>query len=257
MQVMMRRCAKALGEICARSALRKSIFVGLLVAGLVAFSAAEARADPHISLSLERVGGLTYGSYGPDALNGSITVTTFGVGGVLLNPIAIPRVGFDVILPSGLTLGGAVGFTYASVGVNPNGSQSETESGTGYLLSPRVGYRLALLPRLDFVPRAGLTFVGGSVNGGSTQSCAEGSNAGVSNCTQQPGGSASLFVMTVSVDASVALRVTDSFNLLAGLAYDQIVAASASTTSNSQTTNQAANGSYLGLQAWFGLGGYL
>jgi hypothetical protein len=220
-----------------------------------------ASADPTVALSVERIGGLTYSSYGPHALDGTITLSTFGVGGVNLNPTAIPRIGIDVLLPSRLTVGGALGANFATLGVNPNSGQSETASATTYVIAPRIGYRLSLGPKLDFLPRAGVSLVGGSVstNAITSQTCVSDVNTGVNQCMSTQGtNSANLFAFAISVDAAFALRLTDSFNLLGGLAYDQVVSASASSTDTSGSATHAdTGGTYFGLQLWLGVGGYL
>lgn len=245
-------CAIAFGSSFVRKASIVTCFalLCLFAVGL----GGEARADPQVSISMERIGGVTYSSFAPHAANGSLTVTTLGVGGVPLNPVAIPRIGVDYILPSGLTLGGAVGFSTGWLASNPNGGSSQTDSANEVVIMPRIGYRLPLGPRLDFVPRAGVTFVSGSESTPS-QNCAVDVND-VTTCTEQANG-ASIFAIALSADVSVALRLTDSFNLLGGVAYDQVLSISASSTGGSGSTNADASGTYFGLQAWLGLGGYL
>jgi hypothetical protein len=183
------------------------------------------------------------------------------VGGATLNPTAIPRLGVDAILPMGLTLGGAVGLTVASVSDNPNGGTSQTLSGTIFLVSPRIGYRISLGKFIDLNPRLGVTVVGGSINSGTVtqQSCTT-DFMGNTTCTntQVPGSSASLTAWAFAVDVPVAVRLTDSFSLLAGVAFDDFFSVSASTSNQGgPSQNGDTSGAYWGLQAWLGLGGYL
>lgn len=214
---------------------------------------------PGVSIALERVGGIAYGKASSSEGNGedSVSVTSFGVGGVTPNPFAIPRLGVDFILPSNLTLGGAVGFSRVSGSVSSTNNSGTTRSediGSVFLytLTPRIGYRIPVSDRIDFTPRAGLTLAGASLSPG------EGSN-----------GSASIFAVAVGADAPFAFRLTDSFNLLAGAAIDYTVSATVTsqstttvsgpggTTTSSSTNSEDVKGSLFSMQAWLGLGGYL
>ena len=219
---------------------------------------------PGVSIALERVGGVAYakGSVSGDnsSAESAVSVTGFGIGGATPNPFAIPRVGVDFILPSNLTLGGAVGFSHLSASTSEkssSGTTRETDVGSVFLytLTPRVGYRIALSDRVDLTPRAGLTLAGASV------SPADGDNK------------ASIFAVAIGADAPFAFRLTDSFNLLAGAALDYTVSATATTTSTSttrgvgpggqpipsstSTRSDDVKGSLFSMQAWIGLGGYL
>ena len=213
-----------------------------------------------LSLSLERVVGVAYSSARPSDASSSVSVTTVGVGGPSLNPVSIPRIGFDVILPSNLTLGAAVGFGLISIATHPdNGDGQTAESGKAYILSPRVGYRIEVAPWLDITPRAGVTLLGGSLTGPQRNVC---SSAPPYDCTQKVDGTTdSLFAAAASVEVVGAMRVTKSFNILAGVAYDHVFAASGSedrptSATDRQTSDEKVDGKYLGVQLWGGLGGY-
>lgn len=203
---------------------------------------------PSVSIALERAGGIAYAKASASESDSDVSVTTFGVGGATLNPFATPRVGVDVILPSKLTLGGAVGFSRISGSVSANGKTDDVGSVFLYTLTPRVGYRIALTDTIDFTPRAGLTFAGGSASPGSGND------------------SANIFAVALSADAPFAFRLTDSFNLLAGAALDYTVAAKVSSTtqtsSGTSTTSSTSKtddvkGALFSMQAWVGVGGYL
>jgi hypothetical protein len=207
---------------------------------------------PSWSIALERVGGIAYAKATASEDDSSVSVTAFGVGGVTPNPFAIPRVGVDYITSSGLTLGAGVGFSRIS-GSAGNGKKSEDiGSVTLYTLTPRIGYRIPLSDRIDFTPRAGLTLAGASVS------------------PPDNGNSASIFAVAVGADAPLAFRLTPSFNLLAGAAFDYTVSASVTTESTSRvspgpgggapttrTNTEDVKGSLFSLQAWLGVGGYL
>ena len=219
---------------------------------------------PHgttFSLSLERVGGVAYSSLHPTSSTDSLSVTTFGIGGPSLNPVALPRVGFDVVLASGLTVGAAVGFGFVTLSDNPQSGDGQSESLHAFLISPRIGYRIALAPWLDLTPRAGVTFASAGFASPDGRSCAFGQVSGAPACTSVKGDSASLFAVAASLEVVAALRVTRSFNILVGVAYDHVVSASGTTEASrfdgSRQSNDAnVDGKYLGAQLWLGLGGY-
>jgi hypothetical protein len=213
-----------------------------LVAGGLSSFASQARADEAplgLSVSLERVAGFSYGSARLDAVNGgSFGATAFTLAGAAIDPIDLPRAGGDVILPSGLTLGGALGYSHAEVGIHPDGGQSSTLDGEVWLLSPRAGYRIPMSPLIDLWPRAGITFARAGFTDGSNNTY-------------------SLFYTALSLDLAAALRVTNSFNVLGGIAYDHVVAASGSETEGGMPVDLKAGGQLLAGSLWFGIGGYV
>lgn len=212
--------------------------------------AAEAKV-PSFSLALERVGGIAYAKASDSQGDNSLSVTAFGIGGVTPNPFAIPRLGGDFILPSNLTLGGAIGFSRISSSVSSGNKSTDVGSVFLYTLTPRVGYRIPLSERVDLTPRLGLTFAGASASPSNSKN------------------DASIFAIAIGADAPFAFRLTDSFNLLAGAALDYTVSATVSTTSTSTTTGPGGTstststrtddvkGSLFSMQAWIGVGGYL
>ncbi len=232
---------------------------------LVAFDSRADDSPAYLSLSLERVAGVAYGSARPTSSNESFTATTFGIAGPAINPIALPRVGADALLPMGLTLGGAVGFANASLTVTQDGQASQSLTGNAWLISPRVGYLLHLGPLFDLWPRVGVTLARATLKEPDMQSCSgfdNGTGMVTQTCTTSTGETDSLFFAAVSLDVVAALRLTRSFNLLGGVAYDQVFAASGSSSSpqssgSDGSTDLHAQGKYLGAQLWFGLGGYL
>ena len=213
----------------------------LVAGGLSLFGLGrEARADDAplgLSIALERVAGVSYGSARIDAVNGgSFGATAFTLAGAAIDPIFLPRAAGDVILPSGLTLGGALGYSHAALTSTPDGGgASGTLNGEAWILSPRVGYRIHLSPLFDLWPRAGITFARAGFTDAEAGRCAAGRQRwpGHRRCTTCMGSADntySLFYTLLSLDAAVALRVTQSFNILGGIAYDQVVAASGSET---------------------------
>jgi hypothetical protein len=191
------------------------------------------------SLAIERVGGLAYAKASSN--DDSVSVFTIGVGVGTVNPYALPRVGVDYVLKSGLTLGAALGVARWSASATSNSASSDVGSITLYTLTPRIGYRLALTPHIDFTPRLGGQIVGGSVSNG----------AGSAD--------ASVFSFGIGADAPFAFRITDSFHILAGPAIDVTLTASASASNGGSGSSSSSDidASFWSLQGWLGMGGYL
>lgn len=208
---------------------------------------------PSFSIALERVGGIGYAKAASNADDSSLSLVALGVGGVTPNPFAVPRLGLDFILPSNLTLGGAIGFTRLSASTSSGSKSQDVGSVFLYTLTPRVGYRIPLSEKVDLTPRLGLTFAGASASPSDSKN------------------SASIFAIAVGADAPVAFRMTDSFNLLVGVGVDYTVSATVSSTSTSttvtggttgsttatKTQTDDVKGSLFSMQAWLGIGGYL
>jgi hypothetical protein len=236
----------------------------LAAAGGCVFFCHDARADDipvGLSVSIERVAGVAYGSARVDSSNASFGATAFGIAGPAIDPINLPRAAADVLLPSGITLGGALGYSNAALSINPDGGTSSTINGNAWILVPRVGYLLHLGPLLDLWPRVGVTFAGAGLQSPDSQSCSTvdlpGGTQVMQTCTTSPGPSYSLFYTAATVELAAVLRATRSFNVLGGIAYDQVFAGSGSTTSDGVTTDLQAGGQFFGVSLWFGIGGYV
>jgi hypothetical protein len=224
----------------------------------------EARADPlQVSVALERVAGVGYANARPTDASATVKLTTYGIGAVVADPLGLSRVGVDVMLPNRLTLGAAAGVGGTTLTVAPDGGQSTSVGAFAWLISPRIGYRLPVASFFDFWPRVGVTFVGANASQGDVQSCSvtfTPSGGSVQTCSSQPGASASLFAVAASADLTAVLRLTRSFNILAGGAFDYVLTATGSTTpsgTNPQSSAADVKGQYYGLELWLGVGGYL
>jgi hypothetical protein len=215
-----------------------------------AASAQEPTDKPSFSLAFERVGGVSYAraaEKSDDGRNESGSLTTFGVGLANVNPYAFTRLGVDYLTPAGLTVGGGIGVARFSMSsTSSSGVTRDQGSVTAYLINPRVGYRIPLSPKFDLTPRIGVTFLGGGVSPSS-------SNGETS--------SGSIFSVAVGGEGVAAYRLTPSFNLLAGAAFDHTVAASVTNTqkspTGSTTETEKVKGSLFSAQLWLGIGGYL
>jgi hypothetical protein len=211
--------------------------------------------QPKVSVALERAAGVSYTKVFAKDSDNSASLTVFNLGGVTVNPYASPRIGVDVILDQGLTLGagfsigrysisGTVVSTTTTTG--PTGTSTSTTSTSQdlgslfiYTITPRVGYRIPVSPEFDITPRGGLTLAGGSVSSGSSSD------------------SAGVFALALSAEGVGAYRITKSFNALAGLGFDYTVTASASASNGSgSSTSTDIKGGLWALQLWLGLGGY-
>ena len=199
--------------------------------------------SPVVSVGLERVGGVSYSKLSADNSDDSASLTAFGLGSVNVNPYTAPRLGVDYISPVGITVGGALGFGHFSVS-SKNGSRSEDEGSLSiYTFEPRIGYRIPIGSRFDLTPRAGVTLAGGKLSYG---------NSDDSN---------GVFAVALSGEAVGTIRITPSFNLLTGLAFDHTVAASTSSTRSSSSGGTSTNtddikGALFTAQLWLGVGGY-
>jgi hypothetical protein len=189
---------------------------------------------PRFSLSLERVGGFALGTIDPDGPDEEVTVTTVVLGGPLASPLAAPRLAFDYYAAGGFSLGAA--FSFFSATTEAGDSEQNI---SGFLLEPRVGFRFGASPKLDLIPRISVGFGSGSIEDKS-------SGGGMDES------SGTITVLTGSFTA--VYRLTGGFNLLTGLAYDAVVAASGE--GGGDGSSDSFDGSVGSLNLWFGLGGY-
>lgn len=111
---------------------------------------------PSFSLAFERVGGGYAKATGNKDGDGNVSLVAFGIGGVTPNPFSVPRLAGDFILRSGLTLGGAIGFTRLSADASTGSTSNDLGSVFLYTLTPRVGYRIPLTEKVDFTRDPGV-----------------------------------------------------------------------------------------------------
>jgi hypothetical protein len=189
-------------------------------------------ATGHVSLALERVGGLAYGSTSASKTNATATTFVLGVAGERADPNTVPRVGVDYVFASGLSLGVGAGVSHlsgtASQGADPPSLFSYTAVG-------RVGYRIVLSERVDLTPRGGVSIGGASTGSGST--------------------SVSETLVAGDLEAPLAFRLTPSFNFV--LAPELVAGSWSGTIGVSNVGSQDVSASFWSLGAWLGIGGYL
>lgn len=246
------------------------LLTGLLVAASVSITsqALAQNDDDHgleLAPSIERIAGLSHATAKPDGEN-SAGATFFNVAGAVHDPLSMPRVGFDVFLPNGLGFGAALGFSTVSLSSQSPGSSDSRNDGslTAYVFSPRISYRIPVSDYFDIVPRFGLTFLGGNVTDGDRQSCSF--TGTTSNCATVSGDKSSVHATALSPEVVGVIRITTSFNILAGLSYDHVVSAGTDQTDSytnaggspaSSTSSNSVSGTFSAIHLWFGMGGYL
>jgi len=215
------------------------------------------------ALTVERFAGFGF-SYGRvDAANGEgVDLNAFVLGGTQANPLGAPRVGFELITPGNLVVGGTLGFTTQTLTFRLGSSSSDasTLSLWTLLFGGRVGYRAELGDSVDIIPRAGLTMLTGTLTFPGNRSCDSmfSPQTGIPTaeiCTTQSGPSGSLFAGMFTLDVVGRIRLTPGFFLDGAIAYDQPLFANLSFDQFSSQPD--TSGTYLHLQLWFGLGGYL
>jgi hypothetical protein len=248
-----------------------SLVLTILTAGAVAQAqggAEPAASAPRLSLSLERVASVNAVFFSVDDGDDEYKLRSKGItaGGPLANPLGAPRLALDFLSQSGFTFG--VGLAFASGDLDSQDRHREIDEG-GYslfMLTPRVGYRIAVTDWLDLTPRAGMTIGWARISAAETESCDYSydpeTGQETEDCSKGDADAVSLFAAVANLELVAAFRLTDSFNILTGLSYDLLVAANAkeeeagygSEDSDKETFD---NGHLSSLQLWFGLGGYL
>ncbi len=235
-----------------RSSQLSCCFATTLLAALLATGSASAEPmaegpEPlRPSIALERVGGVSYSRASADDSDAHASVTAFALGGVAINPYSTPRLGFDVPILQGLTVGASGSIARMSLSASDGDTSRDLGSLTIYSLTPRVGYTLRPHSRFDLSLRAGVMLAGGSVDSDDGDS------------------SYGVFTTSLDLEALGAIRVTPSLNVLVGFAFDRTLSGSVSVEGSSGddgggtvSEKQTLDGGLTTAQLWLGLGGYL
>jgi hypothetical protein len=133
---------------------------------------------PHLMLSAERVTNLLGWSItrteavedlsfsGPgtnvDLETSGTDVSFLGSGGTSPNVFSVPRVGFDGMFESGLTLGGSLSYLvttgkYETVGSSTNKETHDAPTASIFVLAPRIGVMFAATPSVGVWLRGGIS----------------------------------------------------------------------------------------------------
>lgn len=235
---------------------------------------AEPASEPRFSLSLERVLSASAVFFSIDDGNDELKLRSKGItaGGPIANPLSAPRLSLDYLSKSGITLGAGLAFALGDMDSEEHGRDRDEGGYNLIMIAPRVGYRIEAADWLDLTPRAGVTLGWASMSSGEYEYCDyeydyaynNEYNRASEHCETAEGDKLKLFAAVVNLELAAAFRLTPSFNILAGLSYDLLVAARAKEEEggphypgDTDETAKFKNGHLSSLQLWFGLGGYL
>jgi hypothetical protein len=249
------------------------VLLGLLLAAALPATAsaqslsrqAPTESEPRFSLSLERFLSANAVFFSVDDGDGDFKLRSKGLtaGGPIANPLSAPRISFDYLGIGGLTLGVGTAFGLGDLDSEDEGHEVDEGGYNLFMLAPRVGYRFQLASWLDLTPRVGTTLGWASITAGEHQHCDYDYETGEDQCRRAEGDKLKLFGAVVNFEVAAAFRVSQSFNILAGLSYDLLVAAKATEEESDpyleydgEDTEEFDDGHLSSLQLWFGLGGY-
>jgi hypothetical protein len=135
-----------------RKVSRLLCFTVASVAGSLLTVEARAAAPGDWSVAVERLFGINRATVDVEDA-GTTTTTSVSLLSKVSGDIAYsaPRLAFDYLTTSGLTLGGAIGYQSISV--------EDADAATAWLLAARVGYFARVSSGLGIWPRGGLTHV--------------------------------------------------------------------------------------------------
>lgn len=240
-----------------------AVIAAFLLAGTTVQAQDAVPSDRRYALTIERFASLGF-SYGrADAADDQgVDFTAFVLGGTQANPLGAPRAGFDFITSGNFVVGGILGVTAQSLTIQLNSSSDASSSLSlwALLFGGRVGYRVQLGRIVDIVPRLGFTLLTGALTFPGNRSCSENFDPVtgafiVRNCTNSDGPTGSLLAGIATLDVVGRVHLTPGFFLDGGLAYDQPLFANLDV--DDFAPSPRTSGTYLHLQLWFGLGGYL
>lgn len=224
------------------------------------------RPVPRWSIALERFANLTALFFSTEGGGEDLGLRAKGLyaGGPIANPLTAPRLAVDRFLDSGWSVGAGLAFGLGDLDSDDRGVERDEGGYRLLMLQPRVGYRWAVHPDFDVLPRAGITFGWGAITTGEYDECTYELNpqSGFYEdvCSPGEGETVSGFAAVLDLEVTAAWRLTDSFNVLMGVAYDVVFAASGDYDeggSGSTSSRDFDDGHLSSLQLWAGLGGYL
>lgn len=139
-----------------------SIALALTLFGIASTAGAQGYSAPfgskgQVTFGAERLFGFHYVKNNweyPSGDRGSNSGTTVGFGWLFAQPMQFnqPRLGVDFFVIDDLSIGGALGFFSAS-------GRNGTLNHDGFIISPRVGFNVALSQVVKFWPKVGITYI--------------------------------------------------------------------------------------------------
>lgn len=239
--------------------------LGVLSAAAILTVSTLARAEdggPRFSLGLERVASLNAVFFSVDQGEEEFGLRAkgFTAGGPTHNPLSAPRLTFDYLASSGLTLG--VGLAFGLGDLDTGHNESDDGGLNLLMLNPRVGYRLPLGHLVDLTPRVGATLGWASLAGPEQQSCGYSydpeTGMKTKDCSEPFTAQVNMAAAVANLEIAAAFRATDSFNILTGVSYNLLVVASAQPSNgDSDESSESFSGHSSSFQLWIGLGSYL
>lgn len=220
--------------------------------------------EPRFALGIERVASLNAMFFSLDDEDFALRQKSVTAGGPIFNPLSAPRFTFDYLSKSGLTIGGGLAFGLNDLDSKEDGEVDDQGSLDLLMLNPRLGYRIPVGKVVDLTPRVGATLGWASLTDAAREECDftfnDATGESSSDCETVEGDSINLFATVVNLELAATFRLTDSFNLLTGVSYDLLVAASAQEKDSDGSEGEKdsfKDGHLSSLQLWLGLGGYL
>jgi len=157
----------------------------------------------------------------------------------VMNPYALPKVGFDFFVIDGLSLGGSLIFASGThtvkTQVPPGGTTSLDEDTTAFVFAPRVGYAYMFSEAAGIWPRGGFTYYYESFKNDAAKSSFDG--------------------LALNLDVPFVLSPVEHFAFLVGPGFDIGLTGGWKTTPRGLTTftgdaSMMGLGLYAGVMGW-------
>ncbi len=241
------------------------VSLGVLIAGslLGGSAAAEELADNGtFALGVDRMFGYVSYTEGYDSANATGTKTShensvsnfsllgragsLGLTNVNIDIAQMPRLSFDAFLGPGVSLGGSVMYDYYSLSNKTAGQADPDKPSIGvWLISPRIGFAKMFTPQVGIWPRAGITYVHGSIDSPNTNTA-----TGATTTT-----SVSVGELFYTMDVNLIIAPVPHVGFTLGPTLDYLLSYSQSQTPTATNPNSNYKAHALGIQAgifaWF------
>lgn len=233
-------------------------FIGTFAAAsLVSFTAAAEQLGDHgtVAIGVDRLFGFAYHSVSYKEPNGTggtnsydETISNFsflgrGTGIPFAVPAAlqVPRLGADVFLGPGVSLGGSIAYDYYSTGETVNGQDTNTSDSTGiWIFSPRIGFAKMFSDNIGIWPRAGITYAHIAATTSTTDPA-----TGTTTSQDQKG-----HLTFLTLEVNLLLAPVQHFMFTVGPSFDYLL--SFSPTGNTGQTDYSGHslGLHVGMLGW-------